>query len=329
VKRYGRLLRWAVAACLAALALEAALGVYLVGVPADGLDMRRLYSRLVEDTTDPAVFNARASAMRPMPLRAEDVRALRAWVHPAWAAGADDRARVIALRGLVHHAFPIGPEVVGPRVNPVPELVRAIAAGTRPSEALCGTFARVLVAAVRVAGLEARLLHIRPALAGPGTPWPDPETGHYTTEVFLPSEGGWVVMDSFYNAHFRLDGSLAGALALHQAMRDPPRGSGRVIEVVQGQPQRADMDAHTLLPYFARLSVRVDPLGDPRRISGLRMLLGGERGVILAWQDAEAVSPRAWDALSVWVFVVLGIGLAAGVVLLARGRGAAAVGKRA
>lgn len=169
------------------LGLEGTLGVYLVVVPQDGLAMRPLYTS-VANVADPAAFVARNPAGPPPALGEEDVAFLRAWTSPVLAGGPDEHARVVALREHVHRAAPIGPEA-NASANPVPALRKALRRGERPPEALCGTFARLLVAAARVGGYDARLLHLRPRAAGQTGPWLDPNTGRYTAELFLPSLG--------------------------------------------------------------------------------------------------------------------------------------------
>jgi hypothetical protein len=301
--------RLALGTWLIVLAIEAGLGFYLWTVPADGLGMRRLYTRVVETTGDPTIFNSGIPGHQ-VNMAENDVAFLRVWIQPALARGHDDASRVAALRELVHHALPIGPEV-GSAIDPVPAFVQAMSLGRKPTTALCGTFARLLVAAARVAGFDARLLHIRPAVAGAGTPWPDPDTGHYTTEVFLPSEGRWVVMDAFYNAHFRIGGQTSGALDLHQALRDG-KTPGGTVEVVQGRTQDPQMDAHILLPYFGRLSVR----GEAAFQSGVDMLLRQPPRLILTWAGQGDSSLRAWDATVLRIFILLGLGLTVAIVVL-------------
>lgn len=294
---------------LALVGLEAAIGLYLFGVPADGLAMRRVYTR-VENVGDPRLLAERFAAGRPITLRDDDTAFLAAWIRPALAAGSDDVTRMIALRERIHHVAPIGEEHSAP-ANPVSALREAISRGARPSEALCGTFARWLVAAARTGGFEARLLHIRPKAAGPGSPWRDPNTGHYTTEIFLPSERVWILMDAFYNAHFRLNGRLVGAWDLHEALGKA--SSAGQVEVVQGRTQIPGMDARLLLPYFAHLAV----IGDAAFLSGPEMLLRGERLRIVNWVDPGDPPFRPWDSLALQVFLYLGVGLTVGLVLLA------------
>jgi hypothetical protein len=109
-------------------------------------------------------------------------------VAPLLTLAENDLARVVRLRAQVHDAAPIGQEVsVLP--NPVPALREAALRGERPAAVLCGTLARLLVASARVAGFEARVLHLRPRGTGPGSPWLDSNTAHYTAEVFVPSLG--------------------------------------------------------------------------------------------------------------------------------------------
>jgi hypothetical protein len=218
---------------------------------------------------------------------------------------------MIALRERIHHAAPIGQERSA-AANPLPALREAISRGTRPSEALCGTFARWLVAAARAGGFEARLIHLRPKGTGPGSPWLDPNTGHYTTEIFVPSEKVWILMDAFYNSHFRINGRLAGALELHQALEIPPYIDQ--VEVVQGPTQIRGMDARVLLPYFAHLAV----VGDAAFLSGPEMLLRGERLHIVNWIDAGDIPLRARDSAVLRFFVFLGAGLMIASVVVAR-----------
>jgi len=290
------------------LVLEGAIGVYLFRVPSDGLAMRRIYTSVV-NVADPRVFGDRASVGRRVPFREEDSAFLNVWIGPALAAGLDDVTRTIALRERVHHAVPIGEERAT-TANPVPAFREAVLRGTRPPDALCGTFARLLVAAARAAGFDARLLHLRPKTTGPGSQWLDPNTGHYTAEIFLPSERAWVLMDAFYNTHFRVNGRLAGALDLHQALRN--RSSDGQVEVIQGPAQHRGMDAHVLLPYFAHLAV----IGDAAFLSGPEMLLHGERLPIANWIDSGDTPLRPWDSFVLHFFLTLGVGLAVGTVLL-------------
>jgi hypothetical protein len=286
---------------LVLLGLEGALGAYLVVVPQDGLAMRRLYTS-VANVTDPAAFGARNPAGPPPALGEEDVAFLRAWTEPVLAGKPDEYARVVALREHVHRAVPIGPEPNAP-ANPVPALRKALRRGERPPEALCGTFARLLVAAARVHGYDARLLHLRPRTARPAGPWLDPNTGHYTAELFLPSLGRWVVMDPLYNAHFLVDRLPAGALDLHRAL-ERPHASGHVA-VMQGPTQGGRMDATTLLPYFAHLAV----VGDAAFRSGPEMLLRGERLRMVNWLDPTDPPLRRWDGLALAAFLGLGVAL--------------------
>ena len=288
---------------------EAAIAFYLFRVPSDGLAMRRVYTR-VENVSEPSAFEGRFAAGRPKPLREEDTAFLSVWIRPALAAGSDEVSRTIAVREHVHYAAPIGPERSA-AANPLPALREAISRGAQPPEALCGTFARWLVAAARAGGFEARLLHLRPETAGPGSPWLDPNTGHYTAEIFLPSQKVWVLMDAFYNSHFRLKGRLAGALDLHQALRRLP--SAGQVEVVQGPTQIRGMDARVLLPYFAHLAV----IGDAAYLSGPEMLLRRERLQIVNWVDPGDPPLRPWDSLALQVLLYLGVGLVVGIVLLA------------
>lgn len=286
---------------LALLGLEGALGVYLLAVPQDGLAMRRIYTS-VANVADPGAFGERDPAGPPAALGEEDVAFLRAWTDPVLAGRGNEHGRVAALREHVHRAAPIGPETNAP-ANPVPGLREALRRGERPPEALCGAFARLFVAAARVGGFDARLLHLRPRGAGPGSPWLDPNTGHYTAEIFLPSSGRWVVMDPLYNAHFLVDGMPAGALDLHRAL-ERARPSGHVA-VVQGPTQVGGMDAAALLPYFAHLAV----VGDAAFRSGPGMLLRGERLRMVNWVDPPDPPLRRWDGIALAVFLGLAIGL--------------------
>lgn len=296
---------------LVLLAIEGALGVYLLAVPEDGLAMRRLYTS-VANVADPAAFGARNPAGPPPALGAEDVAFLRAWTLPVLAGGQDEQGRVVALREHVHRAAPIGPET-NASANPVPGLRKALRRGERPPEALCGTFARLLVAAARVGGYDARLLHLRPRAAGPAGPWLDPNTGHYTAELFLPSLGRWVIMDPLYNAHFLVDGMPAGALELHSAIRHAD--ASRRVVVAQGVTQVRGMDAAVLLPYFAHLAV----VGDAAFRSGPEMLLRGERLRMVNWLDPTDPPLRRWDGIALAAFLGLGVGLVgAGGVAIAR-----------
>jgi hypothetical protein len=272
--------------------------------------MRRIYTR-VENVGDARLFAERYAAGRPIALREDDTAFLAAWIRPALAAGPDDVTRTIALRERIHHAAPIGDERSA-AANPLPALREAISRGVRPPEALCGTFARWLVAAARAGGFEARLLHLRPRAAGPGSPWLDPNTGHFTTEIFLPSERTWILMDAFYNSHFRLHGRLAGALDLHQTLGN--LSSAGQVEVVQGPTQVRGMDARLLLPYFGHLAV----IGDAAFLSGPEMLLRRERLPIVNWVDDGDPPLRPWDSLALQLFLYLGVGVIVGIVLLAR-----------
>lgn len=300
---------------LALVALEAALGAYLFVVPGDGIAMRRLYTRM-ENVADPDTFEAVRPAGPPAALAETDVAFLREWTRPALEAAPDDLARMVAVREQVHRAIPIGPEInLAP--NPVPGLREAFRRGEVQPAALCGTFARLLVAAVRVGGYDARLLHLRPTVTGPASPWLDPNTGHYTAEIFLPSLKGWVVMDPLYNAHFLVDGRPGGVLALHQVLR--PSGASRRVEVVQGPTQVRGMNATTLLPYFVHLSV----IGDTAFRSGPEMLLRGERVRIVHWLDPDDPPLRPRDGMAVSAFTTLGVGL-----IVAGGFGMARAGLR-
>jgi hypothetical protein len=142
----------------------------------------------VENVSGPVRFEARGPTDPPPALGDADVAFLRAWVAPLLTLAENDLARVVRLRAQVHDAAPIGQEVsVLP--NPVPALREAALRGERPAAVLCGTLARLLVASARVAGFEARVLHLRPRGTGPGSPWLDSNTAHYTAEVFVPSLG--------------------------------------------------------------------------------------------------------------------------------------------
>jgi hypothetical protein len=308
---------------LALLVLEGALGLYLLQVPGDGLAVRRIYTR-VENVSDPVRFEARGPTDPPRALGDADVAFLRAWVAPLLTLAGNDLARVVRLRAQVHDAAPIGQELsVLP--NPVPALREAALRGGRPAAVLCGTLARLLVASARVAGFEARVLHLRPRGAGPGSPWLDPNTGHYTAEVFVPSLGCWVIMDPLYNAHFTVSGTLAGGLAVHQALAGP--SSRMQVRIQQGATQIRGLDATTLLPYFGHLAA----VGDAAFLSGLQMLLRGERLRMVNWLAPGDPPLREWDATLEAVFgvagVVLGLLLAAsGVRAWRRGRGRGRMG---
>ena len=85
----------------------------------------------------------------------------------------------------------------------------------------CGTYSNLLVHSIRARGTPARVV------AGFTR---DFSSGHITVEAYLPSLGGWILLDPLYDAIFTDGSGLAlGAARLRELAR-----SGAEIRVVQG-----------------------------------------------------------------------------------------------